>query len=148
MRLPTRTQVDRNVGTRHRSCTSTTRAPNLLHVLYIFIMFCKSSVDMFLHNKLSAHESESPLVVCVAYDILKRSPQPVLELDCAFALVAPVASVASVACDVHMQQCTVRPVCARVARVARVTRVARVNTRITRPLHPTASCQSPRCPWG
>jgi hypothetical protein len=101
MRLPTRTQVDRNVGAKHRSCTSTTRAPNLLHVLYIFIMFCKSSVDMFLHNKLSAHESESPLVVCVAYDILKRSPQPVLELDCAFALVAPVASVASVACDVH-----------------------------------------------
>ena len=90
--FPTRTQVDRNVGTKHRNCTSTAEAPNLLHVLYIFFMFCKSNVDMFLHSKLSAHESESPFVVHVAYDISKRSPQRVLESDCAYALVASVAS--------------------------------------------------------
>ena len=75
MRLPTRTQVDRNVGTEHRSCTSTAEAPKLLHVLYIFFMFCKSNVDMFLHSKLSAHKSKPPLVVHVAYDVSRRSPQ-------------------------------------------------------------------------
>ena len=79
-------------------------------MLYMFIMFCKSNVDMFLHSKLSAHESESPFVVHVAYDISKRSPQPVLELSSsstALKRLLPQLSVASVACD------AVRYICGR-----------------------------------
>ena len=39
-------------------------------MLYICIMICKSKVDMFLHSTLSAHKSESPHVVRVAFDRL------------------------------------------------------------------------------
>ena len=87
----------------HRSSTSTPGATNLLHVLFICIMICKSNVDMFLHSKLSAHESESPFVVHVAYDIPKRSPQRVLESDCAYALVASVASLPPILGPLYMR---------------------------------------------
>ena len=83
-------------------------------MLYIFIMFCKSSVDMFFHSKLPAHERVRVTARCVRRlrhleALAATRPRAILELDCAQALVAPVRQlpVASVACD------AVRYICGR-----------------------------------
>ena len=49
---------------------------DLPHELNIFIMICISNVDMFLLNKVLAHEFEPPHDANTAYEISKRSPRP------------------------------------------------------------------------